>query len=98
MSPEPRPTPLSTGIPSLDETLGGGIPSPSVVVIAGAPGSGKTILSLQLLFHAARQGRGSLFFTTLSEPALKLLRFMREFTFFDAGLLHEHIRFVDLGD
>jgi circadian clock protein KaiC len=88
---------LSTGSAPLDAILGGGIPAGSVTVIAGEPGSGKTIFTLQALFHHARQGKKCLYFTTLSEPALKVLRYMQLFSFFDARLLEERIVFADLG-
>jgi circadian clock protein KaiC len=87
----------STGNPALDRILGGGIPSQSVTVIAGEPGAGKTILTLQMLFHAARQGKKCLYFTTLSEPAIKVIRYMQSFDFFDDQILDRQIRFVDLG-
>jgi circadian clock protein KaiC len=87
---------LATGSAELDEILGGGLPSGSVTVIAGEPGSGKTVFSLQLLFHLARQGKKALYFTTLSEPALKLMRYMQLFGFFDADLLDDRIIVVDL--
>jgi circadian clock protein KaiC len=87
----------STGDSALDGILGGGIPSQSVTVIAGEPGSGKTILTLQILFNAARQGKKCLYFTTLSEPAMKVIRYMQSFAFFDAELLEKHLIFVDLG-
>lgn len=88
---------LGTGDTDLDELLGGGIPERSVTVVAGEPGSGKTIFALQLLFHFARQGKKSLYFTTLSEPALKLIRYMQIFTFFDRRMIDERILFADLG-
>lgn len=87
----------STGQRALDSILGGGIPAQSVTVIAGEPGSGKTILTLQTLFHAARQGQKCLYFTTLSEPAIKVIRYMQSFDFFDLELLEKQIVFVDLG-
>ncbi|HYH94584.1 ATPase domain-containing protein [Hyalangium sp.] len=93
-------TPLefqSTGDQALDKILGGGIPARSVVMIAGEPGSGKTVLTLQMLFHAARQGKKCLYFTTLSEPALKVIRYMQLFDFFDVELLDKQVMFVDLG-
>jgi circadian clock protein KaiC len=86
----------STGNAALDEILGGGIPSQSVNVIAGEPGSGKTILTLQILFNAARRGKKCLYFTTLSEPAIKVVRYMQSFDFFDESLLDEQIHFSDL--
>jgi circadian clock protein KaiC len=88
---------LSTGSATLDAILGGGIPAGSVTVIAGEPGSGKTVFTLQALFHHARQGRKCLYFTTLSEPALKVIRYMQLFSFFDARLIEERVVFADLG-
>jgi len=40
---------LKTGIPGLDPLIGGGVPSDSVVLISGSPGTGKTIMALQFL-------------------------------------------------
>lgn len=87
----------STGDSALDRILGGGIPARSVVMIAGEPGSGKTVLTIQMLFHAARQGKKCLYFTTLSEPAIKVIRYMQLFDFFDVELLDKQVIFVDLG-
>lgn len=42
---------LSTGMPKLDETLGGGIAYPSVVMLSGSPGVGKSTLLLQIANH-----------------------------------------------
>jgi circadian clock protein KaiC len=41
---------LLTRVPGLDEVLGGGLPEYSFNLIAGAPGTGKTTLSQQLMF------------------------------------------------
>jgi circadian clock protein KaiC len=73
------------------------LPERSVTVIAGEPGAGKTVFTLQMLFHMARQGYKSLYFTTLSEPALKLIRYMQLFSFFDLPLLDDRCHFLDLG-
>ncbi|HVZ71223.1 MAG TPA: ATPase domain-containing protein [Polyangia bacterium] len=88
----------STGEPALDGILGGGIPSGSLTVVAGEPGSGKTIFTLQMLFHAARRGLKTLYCTTQSEPAVKLIKYMQLFSFFDTELLETQIQFLDLGD
>src|SRR3989337_1464635 len=88
---------LGTGSAALDAILGGGIPAQSVTVVAGEPGSGKTVFTLQALFHHARQGKKCLYFTTLSEPALKVIRYMQLFSFFDARLIDERVVFADLG-
>lgn len=58
---------LSTGNSALDGILGGGFPAHSVTTVGGGPGTGKSILTLQTLFHQARQGKKVLYFTTVSE-------------------------------
>jgi circadian clock protein KaiC len=88
---------LSTGSEALDSILGGGLPERSVTILAGEPGAGKTVLALQLVFHLSRQGKRAHYFTTLSEPSLKLIRYMQQFAFFDADLLDDRVVFVDLG-
>src|ERR1051325_2500026 len=88
---------LSMGGTALDAILGGGIPARSVTIVAGEPGTGKTVFTLQALFHHARQGKKILYFSTLSEPSLKIIRYMQMFSFFDAELVGDRIVFVDLG-
>ena len=87
----------STGSDPLDTILGGGLPARSVTVVAGQPGSGKTVLTLQTLFHHARRGKKCLYFSTLSEPALKTIRYVQAFSFFDAHLIDDRLVFIDLG-
>ena len=66
---------LPTGVRGLDEVLGGGLPEYSFNLIAGAPGSGKTTLSQQLMFALGTPERPALHFTAVGEPFLKLLRY-----------------------
>jgi circadian clock protein KaiC len=73
---------LPTGVPGLDEILGGGLPEYSFNIIAGAPGSGKTTLAHQLAFANASSATPALYFTVLGEPAIKMLRYQQQFTFF----------------
>ena len=44
---------LNTGIPGLDDVLGGGLPEFSFNLIAGPPGCGKTTLAHQMMFALA---------------------------------------------
>lgn len=88
---------LVTGIENFDEVLGGGIPLYSVNIIAGNPGSGKTILVQNILFNAARRGLKSLYFTTISESQFKMVRNLANFKFFDNSFLGEQIIYRDLG-
>ncbi|MEO4012592.1 ATPase domain-containing protein [Pseudomonas rossensis] len=53
---------LATGVPGLDEVLGGGLPEFSFNLIAGPPGCGKTTLAHQMMFALATPERPALFF------------------------------------
>jgi circadian clock protein KaiC len=46
---------LSTGVPGLDEMLGGGIPRGHSVLVAGPSGSGKSVLATQFILEGARR-------------------------------------------
>jgi KaiC/GvpD/RAD55 family RecA-like ATPase/DNA-binding transcriptional ArsR family regulator len=49
-------TPISTGIPALDERFRGGMRPKRALAIGGTAGAGKTALALQLALTAARSG------------------------------------------
>jgi len=87
---------LPSGVPGLDEILGGGVPEFSFNIIAGAPGSGKTTLAHQFMFANATNERPALYFTVLGEPALKMLRYQQQYTFFDGAKVNSAIRFINL--
>src|ERR1700733_4843533 len=87
---------MPTGVPGLDDILGGGFPEFSFNIIAGAPGCGKTTLAHQFIFSNATEERPALYFTVLGEPALKMLRYQQQYSFFDAAKLNKAIRFVNL--
>jgi circadian clock protein KaiC len=89
---------LPTGVRGLDEILGGGIPEFSFNVIAGAPGCGKTTLAHQIVFANATPKKPALFFTILGEPAIKMLRYQQQYTFFDESKLGKAVRFINLAD
>ncbi len=44
---------VSTGVGGLDKLIEGGFPKGSLILLAGSPGSGKTIASAQYLYHGA---------------------------------------------
>ena len=87
---------LPTGVPGLDEILGGGLPEFSFNIIAGAPGCGKTTLAHQIMFANATPERPALYFTVLGEPAIKMLRYQQQYTFFDAAKMDGAVRFINL--
>jgi len=89
---------LATGVPGLDEVLGGGLPEFSFNLIAGTPGSGKTTLSHQIMFALATAERPAIYFTVLGEPPLKMLRYQQQFDYFDAEAINQRVRFVSLSE
>lgn len=89
---------LPSGVPGLDEILGGGFPEFSFNIIAGAPGCGKTTLAHQFIFANATPEHPAIYFTVLGEPALKMLRYQQQYTFFDESKLNDTVRFVNLSE
>ena len=89
---------LRTGVPGLDNALGGGLPEFSFNVIAGQPGSGKTTLAHQIMFALASPERPALYITMLGEPPLKMLRYQQQFEFFDNEKVTRSILFINLAD
>jgi len=89
---------LPSGVPGLDEVLGGGIPEFSFNLIAGGPGGGKTTLAHQIMFANATPERKAVYFSIIGEPPIKMLRYQQQYDFFDAAKVGDGtIRFVHLG-
>jgi len=88
---------LPSGDPKLDVVLGGGLPVNSITIVAGPPGSGKTILAHQYVFENATRERLALYLTTVSEPFDKVLRYGQALSFFDARLIGNTVVYEDLG-
>jgi circadian clock protein KaiC len=89
---------LASGVPGLDEILGGGLPEFSLNVIAGASGCGKTTLAHQMMFALGRTGGPALYFTVLAEPPLKILRYQQQFDFFDTEQVGSSVQYVNLSE
>lgn len=87
---------LPTGSDDLDRILGGGVPRGSTLVIAGPPGSGKTLLAQQMAFVNATEAAPALYYTSWSEPHTKLIRNLSGFDFFDEQAIGKRIDFLHL--
>jgi len=87
-----------TGIAGLDLVLNGGLEPGSVVVLAGAPGTGKTILAQQMCFAGATSAHKCVYYTTMSEPHTKLVRHLADFAFFDPDALGPTVEYIHMGD
>ena len=89
---------LATGVPGLDTVLGGGLEPGSVTVLAGAPGTGKTVLAQQMCFGNATTERRAVYYSTMSEPHSRLVRHLVQFDFFDPQALGPRVEYLHLGD
>jgi circadian clock protein KaiC len=89
---------ISSGHERLDALLGGGLPANGINLIIGHPGTGKTILAEQYLFHNAEVDRPGVYLSTMSEPFDKILRYGQALTFFDIGAIGSSVFYDDLGE
>jgi circadian clock protein KaiC len=89
---------LLSGNVRLDLILGGGLPGNAIHLIAGPPGSGKTILAEQYAFANATAERPAVYLSTVSEPLDKLVRFGQDLEFFDVGSIGRRVFYEDLGE
>ena len=69
---------VETGIPGLDEMLGGGIPEKSIILICGGPGVGKTIMTIQYSVSVIKKGE-SVVYVSLEEPMGKKIKNAKAF-------------------
>ena len=53
---------ISSGVPALDELLGGGVDRGTSTLVMGPPGTGKSIVSTQFAVASARRGERAAFF------------------------------------
>jgi circadian clock protein KaiC len=77
--------------------LGGGLPRDAIILIIGLPGSGKTLLAQQCVFANASTDRPALYFSTVSEPLEKILRYGQTLSFFDPVAVGRSVQYEDLG-
>lgn len=89
---------IPTGSEALDLVLGGGLPRGSLTILAGAPGTGKTVVAQQATFANAARGLRSLYLTTFSEPLPKLVHYLERLAFHDPNQLFHSVMYRDLGD
>ena len=88
---------LASGQPRLDAILGGGLIDPSVAVVAGLPGNGKTVLAQQYAFANGTDQRPAVYLSTVAEPLSKILYFAEGLSFFDADRIGHSVVFDDVG-
>lgn len=70
---------VPTGIPGLDELIEGGFLEGSSVLVAGGPGTGKTIMAMQYLYKGAEQYKEPGIYITMEEGPTNLWWNMKSF-------------------
>jgi len=65
---------IQTGIPGLDPLIGGGLIKKSTTLIAGGPGTGKTVAVLQMTNNFLKQGKKG-FFLSLESDTDKIFQY-----------------------
>lgn len=53
---------VSTGVKGLDNLMSGGLPSNTITLVSGTPGSGKTILCFQFLWDGLQKNENCFVF------------------------------------
>lgn len=87
---------LKTGIPGLDQILGGGFVEGASYIVQGQPGAGKTILGNQIAFSTAQAGKKVLYITLLAETHDRLFQSLSTLSFFDRPLLGQNIFYLSV--
>ncbi len=64
---------IRTGITGMDNMLEGGIPEGNQIILAGGPGSGKTLMSFEFLYKGAREGQVGVLFS-FEEEAVRIIQ------------------------
>jgi circadian clock protein KaiC len=93
-APDSDPNTVTTGVPGLDEILGGGLIKGGLYLIEGMAGAGKTILSTQIGFHRVAEGDTVLYITLIAESHSKLLSHLKSLSFYDADAVSDKMLFV----
>ncbi|NDW03492.1 RAD55 family ATPase [Jiella pacifica] len=91
---EPALTRFESGLPELDQILGGGLVTGGSYIIQGSPGTGKTILANQICFARAAKGQKSLYMTLLSESFSQMFAFLQSLDFFEMAKVPEYIYYT----
>ncbi len=71
---------VETGIAGIDKMLYGGIPEGNDVVVAGGPGSGKTLFSMEFLYRNAKQGEIGIFISLEEDTSMIIENATNAFT------------------
>jgi len=87
---------MPTGIPGLDEMIGGGLPRPSLTLLAGDAGAGKTTFCTQFLCKGAYLGEHCLYLLTFGGPSDQLFNYASSYEFVKSTYFGKEICYLEL--
>jgi circadian clock protein KaiC len=85
---------IPSGVLGLDAVLDGGFLQGGTYIVAGMPGTGKTILGNQICFHHVAQGGRVVYVTLLAETHGRMLAHLRGMAFFSEEPLASALHYV----
>jgi circadian clock protein KaiC len=85
---------IPTGVPGLDEVLGGGLLRSGIYMVMGEPGAGKTLLANQICYHQAGRGARALYVTLLAETHARMLEHLGAMRFFEPRAVPDSVYYV----
>jgi circadian clock protein KaiC len=87
---------IPTGVSGLDSMLGGGLPVPSLILVAGDIGAGKVTFCTQFLCKGAELGERGICFLIFGGPPDWERKFASTYDFVKEEYFNEYIKYVDL--
>ena len=90
--------PISTGVPGLDQILGGGLLKGGVYLLQGSAGAGKTILAHQIGFHRIAMGGRVAYVTLLAESHARMMQHMEVFSFYVESAIPDAMTYISAFD
>jgi len=70
---------ITSGVPGLDEIMGGGIPKNQLILLTGTSGTGKTTLGTQFLYTGAKELNENAVFLSFEEQSESIKENAKEF-------------------
>lgn len=89
---------IRSGNAQLDSILDGGLPANAINLLIGEPGTGKTVLADQYVFQNATEERPAIYYSTVSEPLDKLMRYGQTLSFFRPEAMGKSVFFQPLSE
>jgi len=87
---------MPTGIPGLDNMMEGGLPKPSIILLAGDAGAGKTTFCTQFLCKGADLGERGLYLLTFGGPPDLLFKYASSYEFVKSAYFGKEICYIVL--